>query len=294
MVWDPRCADAGPGRRRSLVQTIDFAPTLMDLFGIDRTVDMEGQPLANAIATDAPVRRAGLFGSFGGHVNITDGRYVYMRAAQAPDNSPLFEYTLMPARMDAMMGDELRHATLAEPFEFSKGMPLLRVPGVPQASTQRFGSMLFDLSNDPGQQHPICDDEVELEMIRLMVELMRANDAPVEQFERLGLPAIGAPTTAHLVLAADRAQVIAALSPLPSRDSLRALSPDIDVPFSVLLKRPETSAVIERMFPGLSTSDVVQAAADMSLFEVATMLPNDINGNDLRDLLRELARIDPA
>ena len=51
----------------------------------------------------------------------------------------------------------------------------------------RFGTMLFDLKADPKQEHPIDDPEVEARMIRLMVDLMTANDAPPEQFERLGL-----------------------------------------------------------------------------------------------------------
>ena len=45
---------------------------------------------------DRPVRRWALFGFHGSFVNITDGRYLYMRAAANVGNSPLYEYTLMP------------------------------------------------------------------------------------------------------------------------------------------------------------------------------------------------------
>lgn len=37
---------------------------------------------------------AAIFGMFGGHVNITDGRRVYMRGPANADNTPLYEYTL--------------------------------------------------------------------------------------------------------------------------------------------------------------------------------------------------------
>ena len=47
--------------------------------------------------------------------------------------------------------------------------------------------MLFDLETDPQQEHPIDDPEIEARMIALLVDLMKANDAPPEQFERLGL-----------------------------------------------------------------------------------------------------------
>ena len=51
-----------------------------------------------------------LFGYHGGPVNVTDGRYVYMRAA-AGDNTPLYEYTLMPTHM-ATLFDVKRIATM--------------------------------------------------------------------------------------------------------------------------------------------------------------------------------------
>jgi len=46
---------------------------------------------------------------------------------------------------------------------------------------------LFDLAQDPAQNQPIRDEAVERRMTRLMTDLMRANDAPSEQFERIGL-----------------------------------------------------------------------------------------------------------
>ena len=47
--------------------------------------------------------------------------------------------------------------------------------------------MLFDLHNDPNQEHPIRDERIEARMIRHMRELMENNDAPEEQFRRLGI-----------------------------------------------------------------------------------------------------------
>jgi hypothetical protein len=85
--------------------------------------------------------------------------------------------------------EELQDITLAEPFDFTKGCPVMRIParGSGWRDMHRFGTLLFDLAQDPKQEHPIEDPEVEARMVALMVDLMQANDAPPEQFERLGL-----------------------------------------------------------------------------------------------------------
>jgi hypothetical protein len=132
-----------------------------------------------------------LFGAFGSHVNVTDGRFVYMRAPESASNAPLFEFTLMPTHMRGPFAPaDMSQAELSGPLPFSKGMPLLKVPGHPFGHDHAYdvGTLLFDLEADPAQQHPLADVALELRMIDLMVGLMRRNDAPASQFERLGLP----------------------------------------------------------------------------------------------------------
>ena len=195
-VWDPRCGKAGE-RRGSLVQpSIDLGPTLLDFFDIDRTPDMTGQPLGQTVADDTSVRDAGIFGMFGGHVNVTDGRHVYMRGPTKPANDPLNEYTLMPTRMrHTFTPNELRdNIELAEPFGFTKGCRVMRVstdrlmPGGEDVSV-RMPTLLFDAETDPGQAQPLDDPALEQQMITHLVREMRRVEAPPEQFERLGLDA---------------------------------------------------------------------------------------------------------
>jgi arylsulfatase A-like enzyme len=190
-VWDPRSRKSGE-RRQSLVQTIDIAPTLYEYFGVDIPEDVEGVGLRDAVASDSLVREAGLFGIHGGQVNCTDGRHLYMRAAASPENTPLYNYTVMPTHMRVPFSmEEMRTATLHEGFGFTKGSPVLRIEGGRGAKIdpdhERNRTMLFDLENDPGQEHPIDDADVEKKMTEHMVGLMKANDAPPEQWERLGL-----------------------------------------------------------------------------------------------------------
>ncbi|HWU64559.1 MAG TPA: sulfatase [Ensifer sp.] len=198
-IWDPRSRVQGE-RREALVQTIDFGPTLLDYFEVPATPDMEGQSLRATIGTDEAVRKAGLFGAFGMHVNVTDGRYVYMRGPDDPVNQTLLEHTLMPTQMRQRFSpQQLANAELIDALPFSKGAPLLRMPaGRPHMlDTSVLQTLLFDLETDPQQKSPLADPEIELRMINLMLDLMRRNHAPPSQFERLGLPVEGPATMDH-------------------------------------------------------------------------------------------------
>ena len=195
-VWDPRTG-VKDVHRSSLVQTIDIPASILDFFGLDAPRDMLGVPLRQVIEHDTPVREAGLFGVFGGHMNVTDGRYVYMRAPADPErNGPLYQYTHMPTHMtDRFSVKEMRSMTAAPPFDFTKECPTMKIAahgGQPYGTDNWMRNdidktFLFDLESDPRQASPITDPEIERRMIQLMVDVMKANDAPPEQYERLGL-----------------------------------------------------------------------------------------------------------
>ncbi|MDT9485457.1 sulfatase [Escherichia coli] len=187
-IWDPRSGVKGE-RRQALVQMIDWAPTLYDFFQQPVPPDVQGQPLAKTVSHDEPVRSAVIFGVFSGHVNVTDGRYVYMRAALPGREDDIANYTLMACKMNSRYPvDEMRALSLAPPFRFTKGLKVLRIPAQEKyKGLNQFGHLLFDLQNDPQQLHPIHDDAIEARMIALLIQLMKDNDAPPEQFQRLGL-----------------------------------------------------------------------------------------------------------
>ena len=52
---------------------------------------------------------------------------------------------------------------------------------------REFKDLLFDLEQDPLQLHPVNNREIEKKLIIEMIRLMKENEAPEEQFRRLGL-----------------------------------------------------------------------------------------------------------
>ncbi|MFC8228347.1 sulfatase-like hydrolase/transferase [Streptomyces sp. NPDC057287] len=286
-AWDPRAANAGT-RHEALVQTVDLAPTFLEFFGVDRPGDMQGRPLP--IAEDTPVREAGLFGMHGGHVNVTDGRHVYMRAPVDPGNAPLHEHTLMPTHMRGRFSPaELADLELAEPFTFTKNIRTLRVPGRTLFNPYHHGTLLFDLETDPEQRTPLVDDEAELRMAGLMVGLMRANDAPAGQYERLGLPAEGPVTTEHLLVRAQRDRAERAAQPLPRAEDYPAGRLSLRTPLKALIADPAAVEVLRRRLPGVVDSELLQLLDATPLIDVAAMAGPLFPPASLRLVAEELA-----
>jgi arylsulfatase A-like enzyme len=187
-VWDPRAAIRGE-HRASLTQTIDLGPTLLEFFGIEPTDSMQGRSLRSVIEGDEPIRDAGLYGVFGGHVNVTDGRYVYMRAPATPDNWPLHHYTLMPMHMRSPFTlEELKQMSWHAPFSFTKDCPVMRIPAsIPGGWYHDLSTRLYDLATDAGQERPVDDAGLEADMAAKLERELAQSDAPSEQYERLGL-----------------------------------------------------------------------------------------------------------
>ena len=188
-IWDPRY-----GKKdchvQSLVQTIDIPATILEFFSIPLPKDMQGKPLNQVITEDKPVRTASIFGIHGGQITCTDGRYVYMRSP-VKDNRPLYQYTLMPTRHGGRRAfintDELKTAQMTTPFSFTKEIPVMKIATLTDVNQQhKYATMLFDLVKDPLQENPIDDKSIETYMCGLMVSLMKENDCPIEQFERMG------------------------------------------------------------------------------------------------------------
>ncbi|MDA2809359.1 sulfatase [Nocardiopsis sp. RSe5-2] len=277
-LWDPRTGGRDE-RRGDLARTIDIAPTVLRYFGLEPTADMQGRDLALPAGREATA----LFGIHGGHVNVTDGRYVYMRACDDPGNGPLDEYTLMPTHMRSRFApDELKDWEPAEPFGFTKGLRTMRVPSAGGwLNPWRHGTLLFDLREDPHQSAPLHDDEVELRMARLLVEAMRGSEAPAAQFARLGLPAVGPVTRAHLHVRAHAERAAAMAEPLPRAERLRAHAL-LTAPLNEVTATARGRDAVERIAPDLLRTERVALPPGLSLYDLAA------SGAMTAERLREL------
>ncbi|MDO4279245.1 MAG: sulfatase [Lachnoclostridium edouardi] len=188
-IWDPRHKLAGE-TRNALVQTIDLAPTIYNYFQVQIPESVMGKDLENVIVNDIPVRCAAVYGSHGGNINCTDGRYVYMRAPD-PDNDNLFNYTLNCSHMcQGFTREELEGAELTGPFGFTNGYPVLKVKKIKpktQSGQLNMGDFLFDLKQDPHMEHSIHNEEAEYMMKKHIVEIMKENSVPEEVYVRYRL-----------------------------------------------------------------------------------------------------------
>lgn len=187
-IRDPRSQVQGV-RRKALAQTIDIPATLLEFFNVPRPATMTGQPLRPAVERDEAIRDYALFGYFGGHINITDGDYVYMRCPREQNKAHLYEYTLMPTRIDSPFKiDELKDIRIHPGFDFTQGVQVMQIPATfGYLNPWRFGDKLFDIKNDPRQLHPVTDSALSQHYASAIIPVMRQHDAPPELYTRFDL-----------------------------------------------------------------------------------------------------------
>ncbi|MFR3787352.1 MAG: sulfatase [Agathobaculum desmolans] len=189
----------------ALTQNIDLFPTILEVHDIPESAcryPLHGHSLIPLLTgASEKVRDSVIYGMFGRHVNICDGRYTYFRAAVREDNQPLYVYTAMPSTI----GHYWDHAHVSDMSQITAGQflsytdyPVFRIPNTivnmqdfSHAFDKRYEAvnqnMLFDLQTDPRQEHPLCDERIEEEMCDKLRQAMRLHDGPSEQFIRLGL-----------------------------------------------------------------------------------------------------------
>ena len=192
MISHPDFKNEFGSRRKSLTQTIDLMPTILDINNIKVPNSVEGKSLIPVIANDKSIRKGALFGRFGAATNFTDGRYTYFRYPNDLEKVKLWEYTLMPTHQTSMFEkEEFNDASLSNSFAFMRGFPVLKLPAGKSkvkgqgSKIEETNTVLYDLFNDPKQLNPILDERVEQTIISTMKSLMISNEAPKEAFNRL-------------------------------------------------------------------------------------------------------------
>ncbi len=186
-IHDPR-SDHDGERRKSVCQTVDLVPTLMNYFGVKPFDNMDGRDIRPVIENDEKIHDQILYGVHGAQINVYDGQYVYMRGSTDKDQ-PVYNMTVMPTNMRGFFSmEELNEAVLVDGGEYSKHVPVLKVPSKhSMGSFFRWPDALYDKTIDPDQKNNITDQELIDRMTDKLAAAMKAADAPDWQFERLGL-----------------------------------------------------------------------------------------------------------
>jgi len=200
LISHPQLSIHAGTRHGALTQCLDVNATLLNAFGVKPTACGAGSSLTSAVENGKRTRDYALFGIFGGALNITDGVHSYFRYPSADSKSgrlrPLYEYTLMPMHPQSYFSaEELRDAELVREFDFTMGMPLLRIPARDDAKRppMQGGALadaqnaVYELGTDAGQIAPVHNPVVEQRMVGAMIECLRQNQAPAELFERFAL-----------------------------------------------------------------------------------------------------------
>lgn len=292
-LWDPRSGKMGV-RSDELAQTIDIAPTILAFFGLPIPEEVQGHDLAPQ--SDVVRKEGALFGRHGAHVNVTDGRYVYMRSPIVKENHPLEEYTLMPTHMRSRFAtEELYNWEKSDPLPFTRGISVMKIdvnPRVPFPfssgwSGWNHGTLLFDLLNDPLQIHPLRDDELELKMATLLVKLMHDSNAPQSQFERLGLPSQGPPHRDHLLIRAQIERSKAIVEPLPEISKLPGQY-WLQQPIEALLHSKNLCELLLQVVPELALVEQVTILPGTTVVDLATS--GTITSQQLKEIAALLAQ----
>jgi len=198
IVHHPDCASMAGQRRSALTQTMDLMPTFLDLFGLPVPAEVRARSVVPLLERDAAQRDVGIFGMFGGPIGATDGRYTYYLYPEDLYAPGLHEYTLMPMHLSSLFSiAEMKTMAIAPPFDFTKGMPVLRIDAlkdarrIPIHDGKRFdpdvGTTLYDLATDPKQARPFRDAAIEARFHAGIAKALKDHHAPAEIYSRYGV-----------------------------------------------------------------------------------------------------------
>jgi hypothetical protein len=142
------------------------------------------------------VREWALMGVWGREVHVTDGHRKYV-AAPGDDNAPLSMWSNRWSTMPIHALPDVRlpmpdHRAVLDRMPGSS-IPVIRQPFQPGdllpywAATRFTGNHLWDLDEDPGEEHDLAGTPVEREARDLLRVALEAVEAPDDQLVRLGL-----------------------------------------------------------------------------------------------------------
>ncbi len=187
-VWHPDYP--GGGRAvPALTQTVDLFATVLEAAGApvpDGSRSKSFLPLLQGRQADS--REALLYGTFGQGVCATDGQWTIFKSPESAGPLNYYSSMVFKSLIVDSVSPQAGCGTHIPGVDFAQWQVPVEVDpnAVTPAGREDF---LFCRSEDPGQKENLWDREHgELErMLALTKELMAGQDAPTEQYARLGL-----------------------------------------------------------------------------------------------------------
>lgn len=176
-------------RKKELTQNIDLMPTILDFENISIPESVKGKSIFNIVEKNKKIHDYVLYGCHGLPVNICDGEYTYFRAPR--DNSKCYEYTTSLTTIRDWLGKDIPEKIETGRFLKNVDFPVFKVPAIknPLVSDDQYlkDDHLFNMIDDYNQEIEITDVDIANKMEKLLIQALKENDSPEEQFERLGL-----------------------------------------------------------------------------------------------------------
>ena len=182
----------------ALTTSVDLHATIADLFGATVGHPTHGTSLLPLIeGTATSVRDLALFGYWGRHVGVTDGRHRYLRGC-GEENLPLSMWSNRWSTMPVHPMPELRLPRPDARAELrmmpGTGVPVIVQPFGPgdRLPYWAFGpppgeTLLFDTSVDPGETENRSGDRIERDLIDGLAGALHAISAPDDLLARIGV-----------------------------------------------------------------------------------------------------------
>jgi arylsulfatase A-like enzyme len=184
----------------ALTTSVDIFATLADLFGVSGQIRQKthGRSLLPLLTgVQFSIRDWILAGVWGREVHYIDSWIKYARAPVAK-NAPLSMWSNRWSTMPTHFLNREHEMPLPDDRAVLDRMPGSKVPvirqmwdasdHVPYWAFARFsGHHLYDLEDDPGEEHNLAGGAREGDAVYMLREALKSVDAPEEQFQRLGL-----------------------------------------------------------------------------------------------------------
>jgi hypothetical protein len=187
-----------PSTCDALTTTVDIHATICDIFGVSVEQRTHGRSLVPLLTGTSTVGREwALGGVWGREVTVVSAGGSKYTRAPAGDNAPLSmwsnRWSTMPihaypqlrlprpddrAWLDRMPGSTV--PVIRQPFQPGDMLPFWGAGGFE-------GNVLFELAEDPGEDHNLAGRPLEHDATEMLREALREIEAPDDQLDRLGL-----------------------------------------------------------------------------------------------------------